>query len=263
LSGLAVAEGGAMTPMQAFQLRTAFDDLACNEAPSLLAVQGPEGLTVDISANGAQIRMASLVVLRTLAPGDVMQAFTIEGDVTLEPDSVSALQLLPGFSTTRCLGEDGNSGADCDWTEPQPLTEEEQVWVETVLAAYAALDQSGPAGVSNDETCTDGTSVQHTVQSGDTLFSLGQRYNTTVSAIVYRNNLTSSLIFVGQVLSIVCGEVGPASLPPDFDQSPNDNNPPNPPPVDPNGGNNQQPPPRSPNNPANPPPTATPPRITR
>ena len=45
------------------------------------------------------------------------------------------------------------------------------------------------------------TSV-YTVLPGDTLFSIAQRYGTTVSALQTTNNLTSDLIFPGQVLQI-------------------------------------------------------------
>lgn len=42
----------------------------------------------------------------------------------------------------------------------------------------------------------------HTVQRGDTLFSIANRYNTTVAAIKSANNLTSDLLSIGQQLRI-------------------------------------------------------------
>lgn len=47
-----------------------------------------------------------------------------------------------------------------------------------------------------------GGGSSHTVVSGDTLFSLARRYNTTVSAIKSANGLSSDLIRVGQTLTI-------------------------------------------------------------
>ena len=44
--------------------------------------------------------------------------------------------------------------------------------------------------------------ITYTVQPGDTLYNLAQRYNTTVNAIINANNLTSDLLLVGQVLTI-------------------------------------------------------------
>jgi LysM repeat protein len=42
----------------------------------------------------------------------------------------------------------------------------------------------------------------YTVQSGDTLYEIANRFGTTVSALKSANNLTSNMIRVGQVLNI-------------------------------------------------------------
>ncbi|MCL2670493.1 MAG: LysM peptidoglycan-binding domain-containing protein [Clostridiales bacterium] len=44
--------------------------------------------------------------------------------------------------------------------------------------------------------------IEHTVVAGDTLWRLAQRYGTTVEAIMGANNLTSTIINIGQVLHI-------------------------------------------------------------
>lgn len=44
--------------------------------------------------------------------------------------------------------------------------------------------------------------IEYTVKSGDTLWLLAQRYNTTVDAIKGQNGLTSDLLYIGQVLRI-------------------------------------------------------------
>ena len=42
----------------------------------------------------------------------------------------------------------------------------------------------------------------HTVSSGETLFSIAQRYHTTVAAIMQANHLDDTLIYPGQLLII-------------------------------------------------------------
>ena len=46
------------------------------------------------------------------------------------------------------------------------------------------------------------TTVNYTVKPGDTLYSIAREYNTSVGNIKEKNNLTSNLLFVGQILLI-------------------------------------------------------------
>ncbi len=55
---------------------------------------------------------------------------------------------------------------------------------------------------NNDNNNNPVTPVIYTVQSGDSLWSIANRYNTTVDAIKQANNLTSNLLSVGQQLTI-------------------------------------------------------------
>lgn len=55
-----------------------------------------------------------------------------------------------------------------------------------------------PTSTSKEETNT----INYTVKSGDSLYSIANNYNTTVDAIKNSNNLTSNLLQIGQVLKI-------------------------------------------------------------
>lgn len=45
-------------------------------------------------------------------------------------------------------------------------------------------------------------STQHTVQAGESLWSIAQKYNTSVNSIKQNNNLSNNFIFPGQVLTV-------------------------------------------------------------
>ncbi|MEJ2733752.1 MAG: LysM peptidoglycan-binding domain-containing protein [Anaerolineae bacterium] len=51
-------------------------------------------------------------------------------------------------------------------------------------------------------------SVQHTVQPGETLSSIAQRYGTTVEALMQANGLNSTSLYTGQVLTIPASSGG-------------------------------------------------------
>lgn len=214
--------GGQMSPMQAFHLSSSIDALRCSEAPSLLAIQSPEGLTMDLNANGVHIRMGSLIMIKNVPPGDMIQVFTIYGDVVLDPETENEQGVPPGFSTLRCLDEDfGDVGPDCTWSDPVPMTPEELEWAQTVLLAFQNVGLGGrtlqlggqTVTLIDTDACPAGTVVDHVVNRGDTLFGLGLTYNTTVNSIAELNSLTTPTIYIGQVLRVVCGSQGPVDYP--------------------------------------------------
>lgn len=53
------------------------------------------------------------------------------------------------------------------------------------------------------------TSISHTVVRGDTLYSLARRYGTTVDAIKQENNISGTVIYIGQSLWIPSSPVQP------------------------------------------------------
>jgi hypothetical protein len=119
VSGLPVIKAESRTPMQAFYFRTGAGDPVCEESPpSLLVVQGPEGVKVDITANGADIRIGSTIALRIL-PGNVIQLITLSGNA-----EVGGINIPAGFTMTAQLTPDGQSLVG-GWTGFRPLTEEE------------------------------------------------------------------------------------------------------------------------------------------
>ncbi len=124
ISGLPAVTGDEQSPMQAFRVRTAFNDVNCEEAPSLLAIQGPEHLKIDLEANGVHIRMGSLIMIQIIPPGDEIQITTIYGDVVLDPGTPNERTVPASTKVQHCINYDLYVEDACGgWSEPEPLTD--------------------------------------------------------------------------------------------------------------------------------------------
>ncbi|MBN1967604.1 MAG: hypothetical protein JW910_23310 [Anaerolineae bacterium] len=127
VSSLPTIGPDTQTPMQTFFLRSGFGGGRCPQAlPPLLLVQGPENTDVDITVNGAHIRIGGTVMLEILRPGRTMRLFTLYGLATINPGMEDELQVPPGASVTVCLsdpddyggldGVDNDQIVSCDWS---------------------------------------------------------------------------------------------------------------------------------------------------
>jgi hypothetical protein len=143
-------------PMQAFYLTTGIGQSGCQQAPDTLLVQGPENYEIDLTVNGAEIRLGSTVLFRTV--DDALEITVIDGKVTILPDEFNSQEIIipEGFRSAACLAEPidaGNEGdADdrrvgCAWAEPE----------RTNLSAWCSLEDI-PVNVLNypvNVTCDD------------------------------------------------------------------------------------------------------------
>lgn len=99
-SGLPVAGDEPRTPMQAFRLRTGIGPQSCEDAPSLLMVQGPQNVSINITANGADIQIGSTIVLTTGA--GKFKLITVHGKA-----QVGGLVVPAGYSVEAPLDANG------------------------------------------------------------------------------------------------------------------------------------------------------------
>ena len=67
-----------------------------------------------------------------------------------------------------------------------------------------------PPGQNPPSPTPDTGSIKYTVQKGDSLWKIAQRYGTTVEAIKSLNGLTGDLLNIGQVLQIPASQTGPS-----------------------------------------------------
>ncbi len=119
LAALPIIDANTLTPMQAFYFKTGVSDVSCTESPpSILVVQGPEKVKVNLTVNGANIEMGSTIGLMT-TESNRMVVMTIDGSVT-----AGGIEIPAGFALEVPLSEDGKS-PNGPWTNFRSLTPEE------------------------------------------------------------------------------------------------------------------------------------------
>lgn len=88
------------TPMQVFNFKTGQSKPECLLVPpSVLVVQSPKDTPIDITANGTDIRVGSVIFLRTL-PDNSMEILTADGEALLNPDTPREITVPAGASVT-------------------------------------------------------------------------------------------------------------------------------------------------------------------
>lgn len=126
------------TPMQAFFFRTGIGGVTCDDVPSVLAVQGPNNASVDITADGVDVRISSTIVLQTLPPGanppTTLQLTALHGLAIIYPGTPNQIIIPPGFTISIALSPVGDDGfsqtAIGDWSPLRPMTQEEIDYLE-------------------------------------------------------------------------------------------------------------------------------------
>ncbi len=118
LDSLPVFANDSKTPMQAFYFKTGIGAPSCTKSPDVLVVQGPEKVAVDITANGADIRISSTIALRSIE-GNKMQIITVHGAA-----KINGVVIPIGYTSTVQLSDDGKSIIGKP-SEPRLLTQEE------------------------------------------------------------------------------------------------------------------------------------------
>ena len=74
---------------------------------------------------------------------------------------------------------------------------------ETVVASAPVRRANASRTTASHTTATESARIVHRVKSGETLFSIAQRYNTSVAAVRQSNKLSGNTIKVGQRLTIL------------------------------------------------------------
>jgi hypothetical protein len=185
----------------------------CTETPEGVALVVIGDLPFEFTINGGVVRLDRTAFLRVVEPGNTLQIITTEGTVTLAPDSDFQVDVPAGLTSVVCLFQPTDLGVNadepnqqivegCNWTEPRELTEVEFNYAVSLQQVIDALLQVAPP----ESACANGgTTVVHSVRSGENLFRIARRYTITVSAIVAVNSIANpNALSVGQQLTIEC-----------------------------------------------------------
>ncbi len=123
INSLPVVNGVPQTPMQAFRLKTGVSGLSCADAPSLLLVQGPKNVKIQITANGVDVQIGSTLVFQT-TDKKTFKIATIDGT-----GRVGNLVIPAGFMTEAPLGDDGEVNGRFGAVLPIPKAELDQLQI--------------------------------------------------------------------------------------------------------------------------------------
>ncbi len=223
LANLPTVGASRPTPMQAFYFSTGIGQVGCEEADPMIAVQSPENVVVDLTVNGVDIRVGSLVTFAgTDNPNEI--------SLTVHRGSVQTIfgnTITEGNTAT--VSMDGN-GNIMGWSESGLMTEEQQQQGQFAQNGFNNVAGSNnwtqrdiPNSTNNENPSNDGNPIIledgtwiHVVQAGETLFGIALRYDASMPAIMTTNNLESAqIISVGQRLIIPNPNSGFVGLPND------------------------------------------------
>jgi LysM repeat protein len=176
----------------------------------------------------------------TLAPlsaeTEMVQAAPGSGDVAIESTTITAVTAdqqtgdvtvdVVDTAATEVTVEGMNSdqvaeASTTDTNQGDVPVAEAAVDESIVVDASESLPLGGPVAAEPPASATDGGygntpsygQLAYQVRPGDTLFSIAQRYGTSVDAIVYANGLTSEIIQIGQVLNVPASANAPVGNP--------------------------------------------------
>lgn len=110
-SALPVITADTRAPMQSFYLTTGLGDPQCNETPSMLIVQGPRGVKIDLTVNEANIQIGSTIILRLL-DANTMEITVLDGEAI-----VNNLVVPAGFKAIAPVNLPGAGGSE---STPEP-----------------------------------------------------------------------------------------------------------------------------------------------
>ncbi len=115
------AGGDPNAPMQAFTVRVGVGQPQCaGLPPSSITINGPQRANLDLTVNGASMRLGSSVTIRQVDNGQKLRFLVTAGRLTIEGGPV----LPVGFAVSVAVDDDGEILFD-SWEDVEPMTADE------------------------------------------------------------------------------------------------------------------------------------------
>jgi LysM repeat protein len=212
--------------MQAVILNTGVGGVTCADAPTAaVVVQSPDGTQVNMRVNGANVTLGSTLYM-TAVQNESLTIATIEGEGIVESAGVTQI-ISPGSQVSLPMTADNGLTVSGPPSEPEPFDAapiqnaplnllERPVVVPTAVTiptntpALPVTSTLPPVTLAIPPTLTSTPCAprtdwteSYTVQDGDTLFGIAQRYGLSLAQLQTGNCITdANQIFSGQTLNV-------------------------------------------------------------
>lgn len=170
---------------------------------TLFSISKKYGVTVDSLKKwnnllGNDLSVGQSITVKELAASPSLAV----AEKPSEPAVVEQPKVTP-MKDTKALVKEQSKPVDKTAEEPKKVTE----------TPKPTSKPSNSAPAVNSAPIAPGDWRSHTVQSGETLFSLASRYETSVEDLIQWNGLTSNNLRSGQVLKVGRGAPAPSTVP--------------------------------------------------
>ena len=172
---------GAAFPFQALSLTTSTQFPACDQAEPMVAIQTPEDRPVNLTINGVDIHVGSLVTFQQVHRNAV--SLTVHrGKVT----TIFGGTVQQGESVIGILGRRSDRDLQVlDWSGALPASDAELARGQRAQEALNSL--AAVNGWPAQKTFRHPPALVHVVERGETLYSIARRYETSVAEIILEN----------------------------------------------------------------------------
>lgn len=197
MASLPVVDAADPFALQALSFASSRELTDCDAAQPMLAIQTPDASGVNLTVNGVDIHVRSLVSFQQVHR-NALSMTVHRGAVTTAHGNT----VLAGNTVVGILANAGNGNfAILDWSGALPVSDAELARGQRLQDALNGLARAN-GWAENESKLTVGDLI-HVVAPGDTLFALALRYDVRVADILAANDGPSpSRLYVGDKLLI-------------------------------------------------------------